>query len=110
MGRDDMYNIIIYHILKHTITSNTIMYNNEIQIAKERTKEEEEQSKIKDKKKKNKKMQKTIQQPIVDPIKYRDQGYAKPKILLLLPTRGTCYNLIMKLIQCFDNNKNIIIR
>ena len=36
--------------------------------------------------------------------KWRDQGYTRPKVLILLPTRGTCWKFVKQMIQLLGDS------
>ncbi|KAL7549351.1 hypothetical protein ACHAWF_012623 [Thalassiosira exigua] len=84
-NRPEIHNLLAMHALNHVLTSRTRVQRHNRRI-KELTNSSENADEI--------------------PLdaegggdKWRDQGYARPKVLVLLPTRGTCWTFIKLMIE-----------
>jgi U3 small nucleolar RNA-associated protein 25 len=74
--QQQMHQTYLLHILNHVLSSQSqISLNNKL--LKEVAKEEE-----------------TTDDAMEDSDKYRDQGFTRPTVLVLLPTRGTCHQFV----------------
>ncbi|GFH51910.1 hypothetical protein CTEN210_08386 [Chaetoceros tenuissimus] len=80
-NRNDIENMLVLHALNHVLTANNDItsHNN---VIRELEKKEE----------------------VVDTAEYRDQGYTRPKVLILLPTRSTAYDFVKAMINMLGQN------
>ena len=103
---------MVLHILNHVIISQNRIQKHDRRIREILRKEEIEaqeeealrEKQASNKKKKQRKLATTdsIPQPTLPKetqAQWRDQGYVRPKVLILLPTRGTCHTLLQKMIK-----------
>mmetsp|Transcript_26454 Transcript_26454/g.63482 ORF Transcript_26454/g.63482 Transcript_26454/m.63482 type:complete len:892 (-) Transcript_26454:264-2939(-) len=83
-NRNEVDSILSMHILNHVLTSRTRVQRHNRRI-KELTNSDDN----------------TAKHELTDEgdDKWRDQGYTRPKVLILLPTRGTCWQIVQKMIQ-----------
>eukprot|EP00559_Dactyliosolen_fragilissimus_P002504 CAMPEP_0184864512 /NCGR_PEP_ID=MMETSP0580-20130426/15237_1 /TAXON_ID=1118495 /ORGANISM="Dactyliosolen fragilissimus" /LENGTH=797 /DNA_ID=CAMNT_0027363341 /DNA_START=34 /DNA_END=2427 /DNA_ORIENTATION=+ len=88
-------NLMALHILNHVLTSNEIISSNNNQL-RELGIEEGKETKGRD------------SLDGRDDDKWRDQGYTRPKVLILTPTRGTCFNFVQKLITLLDDQPDMV--
>jgi len=103
--RSEIHNVLALHTLNHVLTSvETVTKNNELikkltkrQAVAEALLEQEQGSR----KGKTKKMRKGVTSSssmaagvVEDDDKWRDQGFTRPKVLLLFPTRGTAHKFV----------------
>lgn len=88
--RDGIDNILALHVLNHTLTSSGVVtaHNNRIRELKKR--------------------EESVGDQFDDSEDWRDQGYSRPKVLLLLPTRSVACNFV-KLMMKLLHGKSIII-
>lgn len=70
-NRDELFNILSLHLLNHVLTS-----RGRIQRNNKKTKDNVDTAES-----------------------LRDQGFTRPKVLILLPTRGTCYSFVKRIIE-----------
>lgn len=85
-NRDEINNLLSLHILNHVLTSRTRVQRHNRRI-KDLTNSDENTSD---------KNQLGDEQ---GDDKWRDQGYTRPKVLVLLPTRGACWKFIKGMIE-----------
>ena len=80
-NQNDVTNLLSLHIINHVLTSRSRVHRHNIRI-KELTRGLDETG-----------------QGIEgdDENKWRDQGYTRPKVLVLLPTRGTCHDFVKRI-------------
>lgn len=83
-NRDAIENMLMLHVLNHVLTANTDItsHNN---IIRELEKKDD----------------------VVDTEEYRDQGYTRPKVLILLPTRSTAHKFAKTMIELLGDNCSI---
>jgi U3 small nucleolar RNA-associated protein 25 len=96
--RQPSQNAILLHVLNHVLTSRgRIQKHNKrikaVEAAEDKKEKEEEDN------------DKTISEH--DPEVWRDQGYTRPTVLILLPTRGMCYSLVQALISLLGDDVNV---
>ena len=97
--RTEYQQLYLLHILNHILTSRSRIqrHNKQIKQREEVEKaEEEEASKDSSQDKKNVKAEDFGD---FDENKLRDQGYTRPTVLVLLPTRGVCYRFVHALLK-----------
>lgn len=80
-NRNDVANLLSLHIINHVLTSRSRVHRHNLRI-KELTKGSGETGQV-------------IEDD--DENKWRDQGYTRPKVLVLLPTRGTCHEFVKRI-------------
>ncbi|KAL3789535.1 hypothetical protein HJC23_001343 [Cyclotella cryptica] len=88
-NRDEINNILAMHVLEHVLTSKTRVQRHTRRI-KELSSSLDAENPVTDN-----------DDVAEDEDKWRDQGYTSPKVLILFPTRGTCWkfvHLMMKLL------------
>jgi U3 small nucleolar RNA-associated protein 25 len=93
LNRTSLHNLLVLHVLNHSLTSRlNVLEHNKLLRKKEASESEvtkkanvgtETDDNIIDK----------------DDDYFRDQGYTRPKVLILLPTRGTCYKFVRQFFQ-----------
>ena len=79
-NRDAIHNLLVLHLLNHVLTSRGRIQRNN----KKAKQEEEEESE-----------------------KFRDQGFTRPTVLILLPTRGTCHTFFNKMLALLGDTANV---
>ena len=80
-NRNDVANLLSLHVVNHVLTSRSRVHRHNLRI-KELTKGSGDTGEgIEDD----------------DENKWRDQGYTRPKVLVLLPTRGTCHDFVKRI-------------
>lgn len=89
-NRDEISHISLMHILNHVLTSRARVQRNNRRI-KELA--EEDASLLRE-----------GAGGVEDVNRWRDQGYTRPKVLVLLPTRTTCYEYVKKMIRMLGSN------
>jgi U3 small nucleolar RNA-associated protein 25 len=77
-NRDEINNLLALHILEHVLTSKTRIQRHNRRIKELSSQDSENPTTALDE----------------DNDKWRDQGYTSPKVLILLPTRGTCWKFV----------------
>mmetsp|Transcript_1368 Transcript_1368/g.3252 ORF Transcript_1368/g.3252 Transcript_1368/m.3252 type:complete len:826 (-) Transcript_1368:693-3170(-) len=82
-NRNDVANLLSLHIINHVLTSRSRVHRHNLRI-KELTKGSGETGQV-------------IEDDDDDENKWRDQGYTRPKVLVLLPTRGTCHEFVKRI-------------
>lgn len=89
--REEMHRLYMLHVLNHVLTSRS-----RIQRHNRHLKEIEETE--------------DADNPSESTEQFRDQGFTRPTVLVLLPTRSTCYQFIQGIFQLtgneFDNGQN----
>ncbi len=85
-NRDEINTLLSLHVLNHVLTSRTRVqrHNRRIQDLRKKTDCGDSTSGAYDDE---------------GDDKWRDQGYTRPKVLILLPTRGTCWSFLKQMIQ-----------
>mmetsp|Transcript_23035 Transcript_23035/g.49872 ORF Transcript_23035/g.49872 Transcript_23035/m.49872 type:complete len:880 (+) Transcript_23035:50-2689(+) len=83
--RDEINNLLSMHVVNHVLTSRTRVqrHNRRIKELTNGSDNDDGTNKLDDE----------------GDDKWRDQGYTRPKVLILLPTRGTCYRFVQQMIQ-----------
>ena len=95
-NRTEINSVLCLHILNHVLTSRTRLQRHNRRIKELANSIDDNDAAIKDDED--------------DPDKWRDQGYTRPKVLILLPTRGVCYDVVQCMISLLgdtafvDNN------
>ena len=91
--RDSVRNLLALHVLNHVLTANTLIYsnNNKINALSNKTVNEKNEKCVNDN----------------DQNECRDQGYTKPKVLILTPTRGTCLTFVNKMLSLLEDCSEI---
>jgi len=88
-NRDEINHLLSLHILNHVLTSRTRVQRHNRRIKELANLDENSPNgnkQLDDEERDN-------------DDKWRDQGYTRPKVLVLLPTRGTCWNFIKDMIR-----------
>jgi U3 small nucleolar RNA-associated protein 25 len=85
-NRDAIHNTIHLHLLNHVLTSRSRIQRNN-----KRIKELEKNDEVVD-----------------DTDKYRDQGYTRPSVLVLLPTRGTCHSFFNSMMHMLGDSVSLV--
>jgi len=85
-NRDSINSVISLHLLNHVLTT-----RGRIQRNNKRVKEAENSD-----------------EAIDDTEKYRDQGYTRPTVLVLLPTRGSCHSFFHDMMRLLGNSASQI--
>ena len=84
-NKDAIDNMLVLHVLNHVITANNhITSHNNVIRELEKKKED-----------------------VVDTDEYRDQGYTRPKVLILLPTRSTAHEFVKTMIEMLGDNSEV---
>lgn len=83
----------LLHILNHVLTSRSRVQRHNKQLKELEEKEEEENSGA------NSGNEDKPAEVDVDPDRFRDQGFTRPTVLVLLPTRGTCHTFVHNLLK-----------
>lgn len=91
-NRDEINNLLSMHVLNHVLTSRS-----RVQRHNRRIKELTANDSDNDDTGSNK-----LDDEGVD--KWRDQGYTRPKVLILLPTRGTCWKFVQQMMQLLGDS------
>jgi len=86
-NRDAINNLISLHIVNHVLKANGMITMHNGRIRDIKAKDEEEN--------------------IDQEEEWRDQGYTRPKILILLPTRSTAYTLVNEMLKVMGENNSI---
>jgi U3 small nucleolar RNA-associated protein 25 len=99
--RQASQNAILMHILNHVLTSRgRIQKHNKrikaVEAAEQKEQDEDEQEEDQD-----------VDVPEHDPEVWRDQGFTRPTVLILLPTRGTCFALVQALLSLLSDHTNV---
>jgi hypothetical protein len=101
LNRKSLHNLLVLHVLNHSLTSrlNVLEHNkllrkreaSESEVTKKANVGTETDGNIIDK----------------DDDYFRDQGYTRPKVLILLPTRGTCYKFVHQFFQLLGESSDV---
>ncbi|CAJ1944241.1 unnamed protein product [Cylindrotheca closterium] len=84
--RNELHRVNLLHVLNHVLTSRSRVQRHNKQL-KEIEKSEDKEMDDDD-----------------DDEKFRDQGFTRPTVLVLLPTRSTCHKFVEGLFQLTGNN------
>ena len=105
---DTIRNLILLHSLNHILTSQRLISRNNKYLKKMSEKNVVENDKKKNKKKAFVSVEKKEETEDEDESwNVRDQGYTRPKVLILLPSRGQCHVFVQKLLQLLDKGTNV---
>ncbi|KAL3929757.1 MAG: hypothetical protein SGBAC_012070, partial [Bacillariaceae sp.] len=86
--RNELHRANLLHVLNHVLTSRSRIQRNNKQLREiEKSEDKEEMDDGDD-----------------DEEKFRDQGFTRPTVLVLLPTRSTCYSFVKDVFQLIGNN------
>ena len=85
-SRDAINNTIQLHLLNHVLTSRSRIQRNNKRIKEMETNDID----------------------VDDPDKYRDQGYTRPSVLVLLPTRGTCHSFFNNMMYLLGDSVSLV--
>ncbi|KAL9179493.1 hypothetical protein ACHAXT_008783 [Thalassiosira profunda] len=91
-NRDELYNLLALHVLNHVLTSRTRVQRHNRRL-KELAGEADDADKPPNE---------------GSDDKWRDQGYSRPKVLILLPTRGTCWTFVRQLTRLLGDAAMIV--
>jgi len=107
-NRDAIDNLLSLHVLNHVLTSRSRVMRHDRRI-KEKERQEQEQNKQNDNGKNTKedKKNKSKNDDDDDEDKWRDQGYTRPKVLILLPTRGVAHSFLHRLLSLLGSSVNV---
>lgn len=95
-NRPAIQNITILHILHHVLTSRSRIQRHNLALHKENQKKDNN-----DANPSTDNHNDTINN---DEDKFRDQGYTRPKVLCLLPTRGICHSFVQQLLKLLGSD------
>lgn len=98
-NRNDIGDLLALHILNHVLTSRGRVqkHNRRMKELREREEAAEEAGEAAD-------------QGVADEAdeeRWRDQGYTRPKVLVLLPTRGTAVTFVQRMISIMGKSANV---
>ncbi|KAK9473839.1 uncharacterized protein V1510DRAFT_375739 [Dipodascopsis tothii] len=79
---DELQNLYCLHMLNHVYKTRDLVIKNNTHMAR------------------------AADKGATEDVEYRDQGFTRPKVLVLLPTRDACYRLVEKLIKLSGNPQN----
>ena len=94
------HQMYLLHVLNHVLTSRSRITRNNREL-KEKEEENEESGEDDDVKE-----DKETNNHDEDPDRYRDQGFTRPTVLVLLPTRGTCHRFVKDLYRLTGSSWN----
>ena len=83
-NKSDIENMLVLHVLNHVLTANDHITSHNNQLREQEKKETKE-----------------------DTEEFRDQGYNRPKVLILLPTRATAYDFAKAMLNMLGDNCEI---
>ena len=86
-----MHHLYMLHVLNHILTTRSRIQRHNKQI-KEREEREDDDDDEKEEKEQN-----DAEDVYVD--RFRDQGYTRPTVLILLPTRGMAYQFVNDMVK-----------
>jgi U3 small nucleolar RNA-associated protein 25 len=89
-----MHKMYHLHVLNHVLTSRMRISRHNRQLKEMEKKEKEDE-----KKEKEDGDAEPMKEDNDDGAKFRDQGFTRPTVLVLLPTRGTCHQFVHDLIK-----------
>lgn len=92
INRIDINNLLSLHVVNHVLTSRT-----RVQRHNRRIKELSNKSNDNDKDE--------VEEE--DSDKHRDQGYTRPKVLILLPTKGVCWDFVQCMISLLGDSASV---
>lgn len=85
-NRNEINNLLSMHVLNHVLTSRSRVQKHNRRIKQLAETEDDEAAADE------------------EDDQWRDQGYTRPKVLLLFPTRGTCWAFVQKMIELLGDS------
>lgn len=101
LNRSSLHNLLVLHLLNHSLTSRLLVLEHNKLLRKREASESENSKKA------NVGTETGDNAMDKEDDYFRDQGYTRPKILILLPTRGTCYKFVQQLFQLLGESSDV---
>lgn len=99
-NRASLHNLLALHILNHSLTSRLHVLEHNKQLRKR----EASTAEMKEAENTEVSMNDVT---VSDDDMFRDQGYTRPKVLILLPTRGTCYTFVHRFLKLLGESSDV---